>query len=113
MTFEDWYEIGHISEIPLRGARTVPLPNGEEAAVFRTGEDAVYALHNRCPHKKGPLAQGIVHGESVTCPLHNWVISLKDGEAQGGDRGCVPTLPIRVVEGRIYLSAAALPAMAA
>ena len=112
MTSEDWYELGHISQIPQRGARTVTLPDGQEAAVFRTGEDEIYALHNRCPHKKGPLSQGIVHGDSVTCPLHNWVISLRDGQAQGADRGCVPTLPIKVVDGRIFLSREALPAMA-
>ena len=109
----DWLDIGALADIPLRGARTVPLPGGEEAAVFRTGENQVYALINRCPHKKGPLAQGIVHGDSVTCPLHNWVISLETGHAQGADRGCVPTLPVALVGGRVLMARSALPAMAA
>ena len=72
-------------------------------SVFRTGDDEVFALIDECPHKQGPLSQGIVHGTVVTCPLHNWNISLKTGEALGEDKGCVPTIPLRVDAGRIYL----------
>ena len=99
----DWLDIGALSEIPVRGARTIPVAGGEEIAVFRTGDDKVFALVNRCPHKRGPLSQGIVHGDQVTCPLHNWNISLKTGHALGDDEGCVPTIPVRVDAGRIYL----------
>ena len=99
----DWLDIGRLDEIPVRGARTVPVAGGEEIAVFRTGDDRVFALVNRCPHKKGPLSQGIVHGHSVTCPLHNWRISLRSGQALGDDEGCVPTIPVKVDAGRIYL----------
>jgi len=98
-----WLDIGALEDIPLRGARTVPVAGAEEIAVFRTGANRVYALVNRCPHKKGPLSQGIVHGESVACPLHNWVISLSTGEAQGADIGCTPTIPVQVRSGRVLI----------
>jgi nitrite reductase (NADH) small subunit len=100
----DWIDIGPLSAIPLRGARTVPVAGGEEIAVFRTGAGAVYALVNRCPHKQGPLSQGIVHGDAVTCPLHNWRINLASGEAMGDDAGCVPTIPTKVDAGRVLIS---------
>jgi nitrite reductase (NADH) small subunit len=99
----EWLDIGWLDEIPLRGARTVPVEGGEEIAVFRTGDNRVFALVNRCPHKGGPLAQGIVHGHSVACPLHNWSIALASGEAQGADRGCTPTIPARVDAGRVLI----------
>ena len=97
-----WTDIGAVTDIPRRGARRVPSPQGD-IAVFRTGDNDVYALFDRCPHKQGPLSQGIVHGNVVTCPLHNWNISLKSGEALGDDKGCVPTIPLKVDAGRIYL----------
>ncbi|MBV9839996.1 MAG: nitrite reductase small subunit NirD [Sphingomonadaceae bacterium] len=100
----DWIDVGPLAAIPLRGARTVPVAGGEEIAIFRTGDDAVYALVNRCPHKQGPLSQGIVHGHAVACPLHNMRISLASGEAMGDDEGCVPTIPVRVDAGRVLLS---------
>ena len=104
-----WVDIGAISDIPVRGARVVKTAAGC-VAVFRTAENEAYALEDRCPHKGGPLSQGIVHGTSVTCPLHNWVISLKNGEAQGADKGAVATIPIRVVAGRLLADFAALKA---
>jgi nitrite reductase (NADH) small subunit len=76
----EWLDLGPVTQIPLRGARSVPVAGGEEIAIFRTGEDRIYALENRCPHKGGPLSQGIVIGDRVACPLHNWTISLKTGE---------------------------------
>ena len=87
--------IGSISDIPRRGARCVDTPDGK-IAVFRTADDRVFAIEDRCPHKGGPLSQGIVHGAAVTCPLHNWVISLETGKAQGADEGCVRTIPIKL-----------------
>lgn len=109
----DWIDIGPIGQIPLRGARTVPVAGGPEIAVFRTGDNEVYALVNRCPHKAGPLSQGIVHGDAVACPLHNWTISLKTGEAQGGDKGCTPTVPVKVDAGRVLICRASTLAQAA
>ena len=102
-----WIDIGALEDIPTRGARVVKTALGC-VAIFRTGEDEVFALEDRCPHKGGPLSEGIVHGASVTCPLHNWVFSLETGLAQGADEGSVPTYPARVDQGRILLDAAQL-----
>ena len=111
--YGEWLDIGWLNEIPVRGSRTVTLPGQGEIAVFRTGDDRVFALVNRCPHKGGPLAQGIVHGHSVACPLHNWQIALATGEAEGSDKGCTPTLPVKVSGGRVLLCrASALKAAA-
>ncbi|HWK32574.1 MAG TPA: nitrite reductase small subunit NirD [Hyphomicrobium sp.] len=98
-----WILIGTLADIPQRGARRVETPDGT-IAVFRTADDRVFAIDDRCPHKGGPLSQGIVHGASVTCPLHNWVISLETGEAQGADHGCVRTVPVKVEGGAIFVA---------
>ena len=103
----EWLDIGPVSQISPSNARTLPVRGGAEIAVFHTLDNQFYALVNSCPHKQGPLSQGIVHGTVVTCPLHNWNISLKSGEALGEDQGCVPTIPLRVDAGRIYLLRAA------
>ena len=109
----DWIDVGSLSEIPVRGARTIKTDNTGEIAIFRTAANRVYALINRCPHKQGHLSQGIVHGEVVTCPLHNWRISLTTGRALGDDTGCVPTIPTRVDAGRVLISRIAMLATAA
>jgi len=103
----DWLDIGPVGQISPGNARTLPVRGGadgaREIAIFHTLDNRFYALVNRCPHKAGPLSQGIVHGNVVTCPLHSWHISLKTGEALGEDKGCVPTIPLKVDAGRIYL----------
>lgn len=109
----EWLDLGPVTDIPLRGARSVPVAGGEEIAVFRTGDNRVFALANRCPHKGGPLSQGIVHGDRVACPLHNWTISLASGEALGADKGCAPRIPVRIVSGRVLLGRAAATKQAA
>jgi nitrite reductase (NADH) small subunit len=98
-----WLDIGALEDIPVQGARVVKTARGC-IAVFRPSADAAFALDDKCPHKAGPLSQGIVHGNAVTCPLHNWVISLETGLAQGADEGMVRTYPLRVVGGRLLLS---------
>ena len=103
----DWIDIGKLSDVPRRGARVIKTPKGC-VAVFRTEDDSVYALKDRCPHKGGPLSQGIVHGHLVTCPLHNMVFDLNTGLAQGADQGQVPTYDIRVERGRLMLHASFL-----
>ena len=108
----DWVDIGPLTAIPQRGARVVKTPLGC-VAVFRTHEDKVFALDNACPHKQGPLAEGIVHGNSVTCPLHNWVFDLETGQAQGADEGQVATYAARVDDGRIWLESSFLQLRAA
>jgi nitrite reductase (NADH) small subunit len=97
-----WVDIGALDDIPRQGARVVASARGD-LAVFRTIDDAVFALDDLCPHKGGKLSQGIVHGHNVTCPLHNWVIALGDGQAQAPDEGCVHRVPARVREGRVFL----------
>jgi len=99
----NWIEIGKLTDIPLRGARCVKTPQGK-IAVFRTAENEVLAIKDHCPHKGGPLSQGIVHGTSVTCPLHNWVISLETGRALGADEGEVRTIPVRNEDGKLFIA---------
>ncbi|MEO0670979.1 MAG: nitrite reductase small subunit NirD [Pseudomonadota bacterium] len=109
MTMHDraWIAIGQLDDIPREGARVVKTPVGC-VAVFRTADDEVFALEDKCPHKAGPLSQGIVHGNAVTCPLHNWVISLNTGEAMGADEGKVATYPLKLDGGTIMLDGACL-----
>lgn len=104
----DWIDIGPVDQLPAMGGRTLPVRGGQEIAVFRTATGTIHALANRCPHKGGPLSEGIVHDTSVTCPLHAWRISLVTGEALGEDKGCVPVIPVRVDAGRIYLDRSAV-----
>lgn len=103
----DWIDIGTLDDIPARGARVVRTRLGC-VAVFRTADDSVFALDDGCPHKAGPLSEGIIHGYEVTCPLHNWVISLETGKAQGPEVGGVQTFAVRIVDGRLLLDATAL-----
>jgi len=98
-----WFSIGTIDDIPQRGARCVVTPQGR-IGVFRTADDRIFAIEDHCPHKGGPLSQGIVHGASVTCPLHNWVISLETGKALGADEGAVRTIPVKVEGGRVLIA---------
>jgi nitrite reductase (NADH) small subunit len=107
-----WIDIGALEDIPLRGARVVKTRLGC-IAVFRTSKEEVFATSDRCPHKGGPLSEGIVHGKSVTCPLHNWVFSLESGEAQGADEGMIDTFAIRIEDGRLMLDAAVMERSAA
>ncbi len=98
-----WIEICGLDDIPRRGCRVVQAPRGR-IAIFRTAEDEIFALDNRCPHKGGPLSEGIVHGRLVTCPLHNWVIGLEDGQATGADKGCARRFPVKLDGGRVFLN---------
>lgn len=98
-----WTAIGSITDIPRRGARCVNTPMGK-IGVFRTADDKVYAIEDHCPHKGGPLTQGIVHGAAVTCPLHNWVISLETGTALGADQGAVRTIPVKIDGDQLFLA---------
>lgn len=102
----EWLDIGPVTQLPALGARTLPVRGGVEIAIFRTAHGSVHALVNRCPHKHGPLSQGIVHDTSVTCPLHNWRISLLTGQALGEDKGCVPVIPVKIDSGRILIGRA-------
>ncbi len=98
----NWYSLGKLEDIPLRGSRRVVV-DGLRIGIFRTASDQVFALEDRCPHLGGPLSDGIVHDDCVTCPLHNWVIKLSTGQAQGADTGQVKLFPVRMAEGRVEL----------
>lgn len=100
---ENWLTVGALEEIPRQGARVMTTGVGK-IAIFRCLNDKVFALLDECPHKGGPLSQGIVHGEQVTCPMHNWVIKMTDGEAVAPDEGCVQRYPTKVEEGIVYLA---------
>lgn len=111
MATNRWAEIGRLADIPRRGARRVARPSGlPSIAVFRAADDAVFALVDRCPHRGGPLSEGIVQGHAIACPLHGWVIALDSGQAEAPDEGCVSTVAVKLVGDRILLSASALGA---
>jgi nitrite reductase (NADH) small subunit len=109
---KDWIEIGAVGDVPFRGSRLVSTQQGD-VAIFKTAEGRIFALWDKCPHKGGPLSQGIVHGESVTCPLHNWVIALETGEVKGPDQGCARRVKSKVEDGVVYIESAALLTQAA
>jgi nitrite reductase (NADH) small subunit len=100
----NWKNVGPLANIPVRGARRLCMNHsGRPVAIFRTGEDEVFALVDECPHKKGPLSEGIVSGRTVSCPLHNWVVGLDDGLAMAPDEGTAQPLSVKVVDGDIYV----------
>ena len=92
-----------LDDIPKLGARVVKSAEHGDIAVFRNANDEVFALLDKCPHKGGPLSQGIVHGKRVTCPLHNWNIELADGCALTPDEGCTKSFPVQVHDGDVLL----------
>ena len=108
----DWTYICRVDDIPVLGARRVRRPAGTDVAIFRTESDRIFALLDRCPHKGGPLSQGIVFGEHVACPLHNWAISLEDGQARAPDVGCATRFAVRVEGDAVSLLASELATLA-
>ena len=108
----DWKPICSVTDIPVLGARRVERAKGIAVAVFRNSEDKVFALLDRCPHKGGPLSQGIVFGESVACPLHNWSISLSDGCAKAPDEPCTVPFAVKVEGGQVHLDSTELATLA-
>ncbi|HEY3046935.1 MAG TPA: nitrite reductase small subunit NirD [Polaromonas sp.] len=101
----DWKVICRVDDIPVLGSRRVARSQGLDVAVFRNDQDQVFALLDRCPHKGGPLSQGIVFGTSVACPLHNWTIDLEGGCARAPDEGCTPRFAVKVNDGVVHLDA--------
>lgn len=100
-----WKAICRVEDIPVLGSRRVARDHGLDVAVFRNDADEVFALLDRCPHKGGPLSQGIVFDTRVACPLHNWTIGLCDGQAQAPDEGCTPRFEVKVEAGVVFLNA--------
>ena len=111
-SLQGWKAICNVDDIPVLGARRVARAAGMDIAIFRNSQDEVFALLDRCPHKGGPLSQGIVFGTSVACPLHNWTIGLQDGCAREPDTGCTQTFQIRMVHGVVHLLASEIATLA-
>ncbi len=101
----NWHQVATLEEIPPLGARVVATPQGD-VALFRTADGEVFALRDKCPHKGGPLSQGIIFGRKVACPMHGWNICLEDGNAAAPDVGCARPYPVKVEDGVVYLSLA-------
>ena len=101
---EQWIEICPVEEVPRQGSRVARIPEVGVIAIFRTVDDEIFALRDKCPHKGGPLSQGIVHGKKVACPLHDWKIALDTGLAVAPDVGCAARYPVKVENGLIHLS---------
>ncbi len=109
---KNWKEICAVTDIPLLGARRVARDKGLDVAIFRTSTDEIFALLDSCPHKGGPLSQGILFGNAVACPLHNWTIGLDTGKAKEPDEGCTPSFAVKVDGGKVYLDADELATLA-
>ena len=105
MSTTNWTSICRVEDIPVLGSRRVARDVGLDVAIFRNDQDEVFALLDRCPHKGGPLSQGIVFGTSVACPLHNWTIGLCTGQAAAPDEGCTPKFSVKVDNGQVFLDA--------
>ncbi len=103
---DNWIEVGSIEDIPTLGSRVIESAEGD-IALFRNSEDEVFALRNSCPHKGGPLADGLVAGRQVTCPLHSWTLELETGEVIAPDKGCARSYPVKIDNQVIYLNLAA------
>ena len=108
----NWTVICKVDDIPVLGSRRVARAHGLDVAVFRNDQNEVFALLDRCPHKGGPLSQGIVFGTSVACPLHNWTIDLQAGCAKAPDEGCTPKFSVKVEGGEVHLDARELATLA-
>ena len=108
----EWKLICRVEDIPVLGSRRVAREKGLDVAVFRNDAGVVFALLDRCPHKGGPLSQGIVFGTQVACPMHNWTIGLCDGQASAPDEGCTPKFAVKVEDGAVYLDAGELATVA-
>ena len=104
----DWISICRVEDIPVLGSRRVSRTQGLDVAVFRNDANEVFALLDRCPHKGGPLSQGIVFGTSVACPLHNWTIGLCSGQAAAPDEGCTPKFAVKLEDGQVFLQGSEL-----
>lgn len=104
-----WILVGTLDSIPPLGARRMCTQQGP-IAVFRTSANDVFALSDRCPHKGGPLSEGIISGKTVACPLHNWVIDLETGKACGPDEGATVAIPVKIEDGMVFVALIVEPA---
>jgi nitrite reductase (NADH) small subunit len=95
------YKLGAASQIPAGEGRAFQVGDAK-IAVFRTHGGAVYATQAECPHRKGPLADGLVGGSTLICPLHEWAFELGTGRALNG--ACeLRTFPIEEEDGSLFV----------
>ena len=109
---QQWKVICKVADIPVLGARVVSRAEKPSVAIFRNSQDDIFALLDRCPHKGGPLSQGIVFGQRVACPLHNWNIDLPTGCAVSPDEGCAQKFSVKVEGNDVYLDVDELNSLA-
>ncbi len=100
---ENWKKLCTLADIPRLGSRVVKSAKGD-IAVFRTADDEVFALHDKCPHKGGPLSQGMVAGKVVTCPMHSWKIQLENGAAVAPDVGCAQSFAVKLEDNTVWIA---------
>lgn len=100
-----WTEVGRIEDLPRPGGRKLRTPAGD-IALFRTSGDEVFALAEKCPHRGGPLSQGMVYGNRVQCCMHGLNLDLATGKAVAPEEGCAAPYPVRIEDGRIYVALA-------
>ena len=108
----NWIRVTPVENVPPREGRAV-LIGDREIALFNLGPstalgagDQFLATDNQCPHKGGPLCDGIVTGSSVVCPLHGWKVSLNTGQVERPAHGkdhCVTTYPTRIEDGVVLI----------
>ncbi|HLT99633.1 MAG TPA: nitrite reductase small subunit NirD [Burkholderiaceae bacterium] len=99
----NWVSVCHVDEVPIQGSRVVQHRSAPDIAVFKAVDGHVFALVDRCPHRGGPLSSGLIHGHSVTCPLHSWNIDLESGQALAPDEGCARKVPVKIEDGMVHL----------
>ncbi|MCM3714684.1 nitrite reductase small subunit NirD [Alkalihalobacillus oceani] len=95
-------KVARLDELSIGLGKKVEIA-GEEIALFKQEDQGVHAIQNRCPHKGGPLSEGIVSGEHVFCPLHDWKVNVRDGIVQAPDEGCVKRYEVDIVGEDIYI----------
>ncbi|MCM3761698.1 nitrite reductase small subunit NirD [Alkalihalobacillus oceani] len=95
-------KVARLDELTIGLGKKVEIA-GEEIALFKQEDQSVHAIQNRCPHKGGPLSEGIVSGEHVFCPLHDWKVNVRDGIVQAPDEGCVKRYEVEIAGEDIYI----------
>jgi len=103
MDGKNWQLIADLKDLPKQGAKSYTIGD-RSIGIFRTFHNQIFAIHDQCPHKQGPLSEGLIHGKYVTCPLHDWTIDLQSGSCQSPDEGQVACYPLLIDGDEIWIS---------
>ncbi len=95
-------QVANVRDLPEKIGKSMKIGNFD-LALFKLSNGDIRAVENKCPHKGGMLSQGLVSGDYVFCPLHDWKICMKDGEAQAPDQGCVKTFKVEIQDKNVYV----------